>query len=154
LFAAVVAGKVELVEQLLRLGADPARRVDGGAVPLITAVVHGACSEILDLLLQAGADPRVSNDDGFGLLHAIAETNKAEYLPWAMKSDLDLEARTKHGHTPIQIAAALGHLDALRVLFEAGADLQASSRSGSAREIAIAEKRADAVALIDELLAS
>ena len=151
LFIAAVKTEQALVERLLELGADPNHRADGGAVPLIVALVHGAGLALLRALVDGGADPLAVNDDGFGALHAIAELDRPETLPWFLELGLDIELRTKHGHTPVQIAAALGHLQALEALVRAGADLGADSPGGTAREIAAAEGKPEAVELIDRL---
>ncbi|HEX8107597.1 MAG TPA: ankyrin repeat domain-containing protein, partial [Kofleriaceae bacterium] len=121
LHVAVVKGSVALTRLLLELGADPNVLADRDACVLITAVVHRAPIEVLELLAKHGAIA-TPNADGFGLLHAIAETDRPEYLEWGLARGLDLEARTKHGHTPLQVAAGLGHVAALRALLAAGAD--------------------------------
>ena len=57
-----------------------------------------------------------------------------------------LEPRTKRGHTPLQIACALGHLDAAKAMVELGADVDAQSPDGVALDIAKREGKADVVA--------
>ena len=140
LHVAVITGSVPLVKRLLELGANPNVLGDRDASALTTAVVHSAPLEVLDLLAQHGAAPATRNADGFGMLHAIAETDHTQYLPWAIARRLDLEARTSHGHTPLHVAAGLGHVAALRALIAAGADRQARSPTGqTAHDIAVAE---------------
>jgi hypothetical protein len=151
LYLAVIRDDVGLATALLDLGADPNRRADRGAVPLIVAVVEGAGRPMLDLLAARGADTAATNDDGFGSLHAVAETDQPEALGWLVGRGADLEARTRHGHTPLQIAAALGHLRALEALVAAGADLDAEAGGATARDIAEAEGQGETVALIDRL---
>jgi len=151
LHVAVIQGSVALTRLLLELGADPNALADGGASTLITAVVHRVPLEILDLLATHGAVATTPNADGFSLIHAIAETDHAEYIPWSRMHDLDLEARTKHGHTALHIAAALGHVTALRALIAVGADRGAKGPSGeTARDIALAEGKFGSVAALDD----
>jgi len=45
------------------------------------------------------------NDDGFGVLHAAAETGRADLIPWLVERGAALETRTRHGNT----ALARGH---------------------------------------------
>lgn len=150
LHVAVIQGNLPLARLLLELGANPNTLADRGASALITGVVHRAPLEILDLLMTHGAVATTPNEDGFGLVHAIAETDRAEYLPWAQLHDLDLEARTNHGHTAVHIAAALGHVAALRALIAAGADPAATGPSGeTALDIAVAEGKSASVAALD-----
>jgi ankyrin repeat protein len=150
LHVAVITGRVPLVKLLLELGANPNVLGDRDASALTTAVVHSAPLEVLDLLVQHGAAPATPNADGFGMLHAIAETDHTQYLPWAIAQRLDLEARTRHGHTPLHVAAGLGHVAALRALIAAGADRQARSPTGqTAHDIAVAEGKPDAAKALE-----
>lgn len=48
------------------------------------------------------------NQDGFGTLHAAAESGNARYVPWLLGLGLDLEARTGRGHTALKSRAASG----------------------------------------------
>jgi hypothetical protein len=149
LHVAVVKGSVPLTRLLLELGANPNTLGDRDACAQITAVVHRAPLEVLELLAKHGAIA-TPNADGFGLLHAIAETDHPEYLAWGLARGLDLEARTRHGHTPLHIAAALGHVSALRALLGAGADRAAKDPEGkTARDIATAENKPASVEALD-----
>src|SRR5262249_35290210 len=142
---------VVLTRLILELGADPNVLGDRNASVIITAVVHRAPLAILDLLIEHGASAVIPNADGFGLVHAIAETDHPEYLPWAVAHGLDLEARNKHGHTPLHIASALGHVAALRTLLRAGADRSVKDPAGrTARDIALAEHKTASLAALDE----
>lgn len=133
---AVIAGDRPLVQALLSLGADPNRCSERGAHALILAVVHRAPIEIMENLAARGADTRLSNQDGFNALHAAAEANNPAAVPWLLDHGLELEARTQHGHTALQVACALGHLEAAKALVARGADRKANSPEGDALEIA------------------
>ncbi|MBK6683461.1 MAG: ankyrin repeat domain-containing protein [Deltaproteobacteria bacterium] len=133
---AVVAGDLPLVQELLSLGADPNRCAERGANAMILAVVHRAPVEIMQNLAARGADTRLSNEDGFNALHAAAEANNPAAVPWLLDHGLELEARTQHGHTALQVACALGHLEAAKALVARGADRKANSPQGDALEIA------------------
>jgi cytohesin len=133
------------------LGADPNVLGDRQASVLITALVHKSPVELLELLTSHGADPSVPNVDGFGALHAIAEVNYPEPLPWLLSKKLDIEQRTHKGHTPLHIASALGHVGTLKALLDAGADPFAKSPEGAtARYIALAEGKKESVSALDE----
>jgi hypothetical protein len=150
LHVAVVKGSLPLTQRLLDLGADPNVLADGDASALITAIVHRAPIAILDALAHHGAIATTPNADGFGMIHAIAETDRVEYLAWALAHGLDLEAKNKHGHTALHVAAGLGHVAAIRALLAAGADRQAQGTDGlTARQIALAEQKPLAVEALD-----
>jgi ankyrin repeat protein len=58
---------VEGVRSLLQAGADPGRYRDddGQATPIVYAAIHSGCSaELLELLLENGADPNAAGPDG------------------------------------------------------------------------------------------
>ncbi|HEY6177935.1 MAG TPA: ankyrin repeat domain-containing protein [Kofleriaceae bacterium] len=149
LHVAAIRGSVAMTQLLLELGANPNVLADRGMCVLITAVAHRAPMEMLELLAKRSA-VATPNAEGFGLLHAIAETDHAEYLAWGLARGLDLEGRTRHGHTPLHVAAALGHVAALRALLAAGADREAKDPHGrTARDIAIAENKPASVSELD-----
>ena len=89
----------------------------------------------------------VVNIDGFGLLHAAAETNRPEIVAWLAGRGLALEARTARDLTPLHIACGLGHVDAARGLIAAGADVSAPSPLGTPRQIAEKEGHPTVAAL-------
>ena len=146
LHTAVVRGDTKLIERLLALGADPNRHVDNGMFTLGIAIVHGAPPELFAALERAGVDMTAANDDGFNALHAACEVGNAWAVRWLVERGHPLEPRTKRGHTPLQIACALGHLDAAKAMAELGADVDARSPDGAALDIAKREGKTDVVA--------
>ncbi|MEM6988839.1 MAG: ankyrin repeat domain-containing protein [Myxococcota bacterium] len=89
--------------------------------------------------------------DGFTALHAACEVDNAAAVPWLATNGLGVEATTKHGHTPLHIAAALGHAATARALLDAGADPQANSPTGTPLEVARAQGKDETVALLGSL---
>jgi hypothetical protein len=136
-----------LVRVLLDHGADPALVDDRGLHALGLATVAKAPIDLLDRL--AGVDVARSNHDGFTPLHAAAEVDNGVAIPWLVARGVPLQARTRHGHTALHVACALGHVDAARALLAAGADREATSPEGGPRDIAVAESKPAAVALLD-----
>lgn len=139
LAVAVIQKDIELIDLLVSAGADPNLGDERGLVPLGRAVVHGGDIALLERLVAAGARTDAINHDGFGLLHAVAETNRAELVGWMLDHGVALEGRTRHDHTPLHIASALGHVEAARALLDAGADRSATSKGQDA--LAIARER-------------
>jgi ankyrin repeat protein len=67
LAAPISSGDVEGARLLLQAGADPRRYVDddGQATPVLAAAIRAGCSaELLELLLEHGADPNAIGPDG------------------------------------------------------------------------------------------
>ena len=121
LTAAVKNGDVEIVELLLKAGADP-NRASSGLPPLFFAVPRyypaycetiQRCCAIIDLLIESGADVhRKSHDGTFVLIQAIVSGHE-EIALHLLKSGANGSLRDKNGKFPIDYATAQGQ-DRLR----------------------------------------
>jgi hypothetical protein len=149
LHLAVVRGDAQMVTRLVALGADPNRRADKGMFALGMAIVHDAPPELFAALEHAGVDLFAANDDGFNPLHAACEVGNAWAVRWLVERGHAFEPRTKRGHTPLQIACALGHLAAAQAMVGLGADLEAPSTDGTALDIARREGKNEVVNWIE-----
>lgn len=148
LHLAIVREDVALFEALLRLGANPAALAGRQMHALGIAVVHKAPMAIFEALAKSKLDLSAPNEDGFTALHAAAEINFPEIVPWLVKHGLSTEARTKRGHAPLHIACGLGHREAAESLLAVGADANASSPGGTPLEVAKAENQPALVELL------
>jgi hypothetical protein len=151
LHLAVMKGDVALFDEIVKLGGNPATVAEGGLHALGIAVVHKAPLPLLERLATAGFELSLPNADGFTALHGAAEVDNAAIVPWLLARGLPLEARTKHGHTALHVACALGHADAARALLLAGADARATSPSGTPRDVALAENKPALVELLNHI---
>jgi ankyrin repeat protein len=148
LHVAVMRGDARMLGRLLELGANVGARADRGSHALELAVVRKAPPAIFDLLAGTKMDLHMANVDGFTAMHAAAEVDNPTIIPWLVAHGVALEARTRHGHTPLHIAAALGHVAAAQALLDAGADADASSPSGTPLDVARGEKKDRTIALL------
>lgn len=127
---AIVQNDRRAIDKLLALGADINREVDSGMFALGMAIVNGGDEEVLDVLEAAGAELGAVNNDGFGAIHAAAETGNRPAIQWLTQRALDLNQRTNAGHTAFHVACALGHLEAAKLLATLGADITIKSATG------------------------
>ncbi|MGW8784099.1 ankyrin repeat domain-containing protein [Streptomyces sp. NPDC055796] len=74
---------------------------------LFLRVQHGDTPGVV-ALLDAGTDPRVRDARGYTLLHVMHLLDHEVLLPRLLAAGLDLEARTKTGLTPLQLAVQFG----------------------------------------------
>ncbi|MGW5345240.1 ankyrin repeat domain-containing protein, partial [Streptomyces sp. NPDC004050] len=82
---------------------------------------HGDTAGVL-ALLDAGTDPRVRDRRGYTLLHVLHLLDHTELLPRLRAAGLDLEAQSRQGLTPLQVAVQFGgSAELVRALLEAGA---------------------------------
>jgi len=136
LHLAIVRGEMELLEQLLALGADPHCTCSQGSRAIHLAVVHKAPPEMFARLEALGVDLSAANARGFTALHAAAEVDNPWAVGWLLDRGLDRGARTVPGHTALHVACALGHLPVAQALVARGADVGATSPDGVALELA------------------
>jgi len=101
-------GSPQMVELLLRLGADPNARTAGGHTPLYCAAnEHGAagCGDIVRALVRAGADVDARSDSKRCTpLHMAARRGNTEVAAALLECGADINARDKTGDTPLQRA--------------------------------------------------
>lgn len=96
-------------------------------------LIHAAYQDdpnLVEMLIQKGAD--VSHRDGGGktALHAAAWNNRVQNSRVLIDSGADVEIRTADGHTPLFIAAICGSEDVVTCLLENGADPNAIDNAG------------------------
>lgn len=88
---------------------------------LIRAADRGH-TEIVQLLLEAGAKVNVQDKDG-------PVSGPARWLARALLAGED--TKTKRGDTALIVAAGRGHVDIVRILLDAGAKVNAKNRDGT-----------------------
>lgn len=87
----------------------------------VMAALYRGHHQVVAVLLDAGAEVDV---------FAAAALGRTDDLRRALKEGGAVQAFAYDGWTPLHLAAFFGHLDAARVLLDAGADVHAVSRNG------------------------
>jgi uncharacterized protein len=151
-FEAAAAGDADRVRTLL--DADPSLRdahAPDGWTPLHLAghFRHGA---VIDLLLARGADVNAvsRNGDANAPLHAAAAGGAdVALMRRLVKAGARVNHRQSGGYTALHEGAAVGNIDVVRMLLDAGA--QPDARNGEGRTPAELARESGHVALADEL---
>ena len=99
--------------------------------------------DAIDALLAAGADPDITDVDGYTCFHDAVDAGcNKETLTAIMNHAANIHAANKKGVTPLMAAVCKGNVDAIKVLLSAGADrkdcdtcLHSAIRSRCSKEI-------------------
>jgi ankyrin repeat protein len=127
---AVLADRSDLVELLLRAGANPNVKNRYGVTPLSVACENGNAT-IVEALLKAGGDPNVALASGETPLMTAARTGNSAAVRLLLAHGILIDAREPtRQQTALMWAAAEDNAAAVELLVAAGADVKARSKGG------------------------
>lgn len=78
---------------------------------------------MINLLLNAGADPKIVDNDGVTCLMSAASQGHTEAVKLFLHIGLDVNAVAKSGGTSLMFAAGAGHNETTKILIENKADV-------------------------------
>jgi len=118
-------GDLENVKLLLSRGAMPSTEA------LTEALTFGH-ADVVQALINTGANAGITESSGINLLHWSAITNRPAMIPLLVKAGVSLDAVDNSGFTPLMYAATVdfGNTDVLRALLNAGADRRVRNSDG------------------------
>ena len=127
----IMNGGFETLQQMLKKGGDVNRASTEGDSPLIYAA-RGGFLDIVDLLLESGANPDYKNPyTGRTALMEAVDSGKSAVVECLVDKGVDMGKRDEYGNTLFMLAASGGQLAELMYLTELGkADLGAKNHSG------------------------
>ena len=132
LFYAVLGGcDGEMIEILLKAGADVDARTVYGHTALMTAAAFGR-REVVRLLMEAGADVQARTELGKTVLNgAVGPVDDPEIIEALIAAGADVNAKDNVGWTPLLAAAqSTEHPENIELLLAAGVDATAKSYEG------------------------
>ena len=108
---------------LIEHGADPRMASKpAGFTPLHSAVADDAgtdVKELVQMLIDAGADPNACSASGGTPLHTASFTGNLAVVEMLLAAGGDAAARDKKGNTPLDLARERGHAEAAALLHDA-----------------------------------
>jgi len=87
-------------------------------------------TEVVSLLLKAGADVNAKNNDGETALMLASAFGHTEIVSLLLKAEADVNAKDKQGWTALMDASCSGHTEVVSLLLKAGADVNAKPNYG------------------------
>lgn len=111
LHSAVSGKRPDCIEVLIKAGADVNALDQYEFTPLLRLVKYDpdkedvpAIIEITRLLLRAGADPGVTDEDNWNIAHFSAWFNVPDLVEVLVEEGVDVSAPDRSGHTPLDLA--------------------------------------------------
>jgi len=112
-------GQKDVVELLLKAGADVNAITEDGWTPLMMA--SNGQKDVVELLLKAGADVNAITEDGWTPLMRASWYGHKDIIELLLLAGADVNAIAKDGRTPLMWASAYGHKDLVDLLKKYGA---------------------------------
>lgn len=130
--AATVDGLHEVMEILMERKVDLHHRDKWGATPICDAVDYSKNARILRLLIENGANLQDTEEEsGNSLLHfGVNSTPEILRILLEYTKDLDLNRKNNLGRTPLLAANSKANIECLKLLVNAGADINQVDERG------------------------
>lgn len=118
---------LEIIETLIKAGADVNAKTNGGATALMVAAANNQNPEIIKALINAGADVNAKTNDSWTVLMRAAEYNEnAEVVKILIDAGADVNAKTNDGGTALMAAAIKNtNPEIIKTLLDSGANINA-----------------------------
>lgn len=121
----------ESVSYFLEKGLDLELKNLEGSTPLGIAAAYCGNTQVLQTLIDAGADIHTINNSGENLLITAARNPNPEITKFVLKLGFDTEDRDNEGFTALLNAACYqSNTDVLDILIDAGANIRAKTNTG------------------------
>ncbi|MXY21528.1 MAG: hypothetical protein F4Y49_09380 [Dehalococcoidia bacterium] len=136
---AIALGDIQRVRQLIGADTDANAECSGGS--LLHTAISERETEIVQFLLEAGADVNARDSDENPVLYGAVIWGEIEIMQILVDAGADVNARDKWGDTLLHRAVWWGEPESVRFLLEAGAGVNAKNESGdSPAKLALEEE--------------
>ena len=120
------------IKKHIRNGADVNKKSETGESVLAYALRYRCDEDIIDLLIESGADVRDTDNEGVSIFDmAITYDNLGLVKRFVEEGIYDVnETRRKSGFTPLMCATCYGRVEIAKYLLEKGADKDTIEQQG------------------------
>ena len=121
----------ETLQEVIDFGADMNAVNKRGRTALLLSCVYRQTDSV-KILLKAGADPTIADEEGFSCLHAAIDGRcSTAVLQALLHHGARIDAARKDGTNALLRACTTGQSESVRFLVEAGADVSITKRDGN-----------------------
>ena len=140
-------------KKLIKDGGKLNDRTEAGESVLAYALKSRVDEDMLELLIESGADLFYTDDEGVSIFDFAVTYNNIFMIELLLQKGKDVNDVTrKSGFTPLMGAVCYGRYDIFRVLLEAGADISAVERKGmTALDFAKKMRKTSMIKLLEEM---
>nr|XP_054771558.1 ankyrin-1-like [Lytechinus pictus] len=129
LYLASKFGHLDVVECLVRHGADLNKATSDGDTPLCISSTNSYL-DVVECLVSSGAEVNKSAEYGWTPLHVASQNNHINIVKYLIAEGANIDAEDDKGRSSIYLASKNGHLDIVECLVNAGADVNKSDKDG------------------------
>lgn len=133
LHAAIDGGFTEVVEVLLKHGADPVVKKDSQVPPFLLACSQGKF-KMIEIMLKSNTGEVVFCDDVYGqtcLHHCARAINASQIIPYLVQKGALVNSLDNKGQTPMMASTIAGGTIGVKSLLELGADVLVKDIEGN-----------------------
>ncbi len=126
---AALNDNADMIQLLLYAGGNVGATTRLGAYTPLFLAARSGHTEVVEILLESGADPKQAASGGISPLMMSASSGDADAVRILIGAGADVNAaETGRGQTPLIFAAAYNRPDAIRMLLEHGAEIDKGSK--------------------------
>jgi ankyrin repeat protein len=131
-FDAARAGRVDLLDGMIKAGVNPNERDPHGFTPLILAA-YNEQPQAVDFLIAKGADPCATDPKGNTALMGVAFKGDSKIADRLLTEHCDVNATNNVGQTALMMAALFGRNEVVKLLIAHGANSALKDSAGNTR---------------------